>query len=402
MTWKETNVKSLREQFIELYLSQHYTITELCESFGISRKTGHKLIKKYKEHGLAAIQDQSRAPHTHPNATPLEIVNRIKKCKDKYPKMGPKKIRVVLQNETGDIAWPAVSTVSEILKLNGMTTARNNRSAKGLYQPANPIDDLDANNTWCADYKGEFILENKKWCYPLTISDACTRMLLTVQAFDCISMDNTMQYFEIAFKKYGMPLAIRTDNGIPFAGCGLGGFTSLSVMWVKLNIRLDRIDKGHPEQNGRHERMHRELKSYVASPSSNDMESQQRAIEKFIDEYNNIRPHEALEMHTPGSRYVVSPREYPSVLPEIEYPEGMIIRKIRHDGYMKWKGKMIYISEPLHNEPVGLVQLNERFFVIYFSTISLAILDDYKCCLLPRKRAAELIKQLVEPSFEIV
>lgn len=396
MPWKETDVETLKTQFILLYLTRYYTITDLCESFGISRKTGHRLIKQYKEYGLSAIENKSSAPHAHPNATSPEIAELILRCKEKHPRMGPKKLKVILQKENSSIKCPAVSTIGEILKRNGLTTPRNRRGDNRIHQSANPIDDQKPNNTWCADYKGQFALGDNALCYPLTISDACSRMLINITAFGSINCNHTIEAFERAFKEYGMPLAMRTDNGPPFAGSGLGGLSTLSVWLTRLGIRLDRIDKGHPGQNGRHERMHRELKAYTASPPAYDMVSQQRSIDMFVSEYNNIRPHESLDMNTPASLYAASSRAYPDILPEIEYPDDTIVRRVRSNGCIKWKGAMVFISEPLYKEPVGLVQLNERFYAIYYSDIPLAILDDHTCKLLSKRRSSNLMNQFME------
>lgn len=394
MPWKETNVSNLRTQFIGLYKTGDHPISDLCRSFGISRKTGHKLINEFNENGAAALFDKSSAPHNHPNATPTEIEDLIKECRSKHPKWGPKKLKARLAKQFPETNWPAVSTIGEILRRNGLTIPKKRKYLKGLDASASPLLASGANDTWCADFKGQFVLGNGKWCYPLTITDACSRMILRSQCLAKTNTENVKPIFVAAFMEYGLPEAIRTDNGPPFASIGLGGLTPLSVWWMRLGIRLDRIEKSHPEQNGRHERMHREMKACV--PIARDMNSQQRAFDKFCDEYNNIRPHEALGMATPGSLYVVSQREYPVILPDIEYPEGMIVRKVRHDGCIRWKRRMLYLSEALQCEPVGLDQVDDRHFVIYYGTMPLAVIDDLTCQLLPRQQATKILKNLRE------
>lgn len=270
MPWKETNVQNLRTQFIGLYLTGRYSISDLCQSFGISRKTGHKLINEFKENGTAALEYKSHAPHSHPNATPIEIEERIKKCKSGHPKWGPKKLKVILQKQDTETDWPAISTIGEILKRHGLTVNRKRRTARGIDPSRNSIQASDADATWCADFKGQFMLGNGQLCYPITITDACTRMLLRTQGLRRMNTDAVKPIFIAAFTEFGLPLAIRTDNGPPFASCGLGGLSHLAVWWMRLGIQLDRIEKGHPEQNGRHERMHRELKAYTALPPAYD------------------------------------------------------------------------------------------------------------------------------------
>jgi putative transposase len=394
VSWKETSVQDQRVQFIGLYRTGEHSVTDLCKSFGVSRTTGHRLIRDYEECGLPGLESASRAPRNHPNATPSEIEERIKACKGKHTKWGPKKIRHVLDRDDPDTQWPAVSTVGEILKRAGLTSKRKGRARTGLSKVSSPLDASAPNDTWCADFKGEFTLGNSRLCYPLTITDASVRILLRCQCLANPTIDGSYPIFAAAFQEYGLPQAIRTDNGAPFASTGLGGLTTLAVWWVRLGIRLDRIDKGHPEQNGRHERMHRELKDCVANPPAYDMNSQQRACDAFREEYNQTRPHEGIGMATPASLYTASAREYPAVLPEIEYPEGMVIRMVRHDGYIKWKGSMMYLSEALAGQPVGLDQMDDQHRVLYYSTIPLAILDDSKGRLLPKKEANILFERL--------
>lgn len=401
MPWKETSVRDQRVQFMGLYLGDDdYSVTDLCKHFGISRTAGHQLIRAYRERGPSALEDAARAPRSHPNATPVEIEDRIKARKDKHNKWGPKKLREILEREDSDTNWPAVSTMGEILKRAGLTKTRKRRGQLGLDPPRNPIDASLSNTTWCADFKGQFTLGNREWCYPLTMTDAHTKMLLRCQCLDSPGQAGARRVFATTFGEYGLPQAIRTDNGPPFASTGLGGLTALNVWWIRLGIRLDRMDKGHPEQNASHERMHRELKGSVATPPAYDMNSQQRACDTFRDEYNNIRPHEGIGMATPASLYVPSPREYPAILPEIEYPKGMVVRMVRHNGYIRWNGDMLYLSEALVGEPIGLEHLDERHLVLYYSTMPLAILDDATDRLLPRKQANSMLERLRKESSE--
>lgn len=391
MPWKETSVSNLRAEFIGLYSTGSYSITDLCKFFGISRVTAHKLIKDFNENGPSALMDRSRAPRQHPNTTPIEIEERIRECKTKHPKWGSKKLKAYLSRQDSETPWPATSTFGEILKRSGLTVSRKRVISKGLTIPTGTLSDSEPNATWCADFKGQFTLGNGQWCYPLTITDAHSRMLLRCHGLKSTATAGVKPVFLGAFLEYGLPKAIRTDNGTPFTGSGIGGLTPLAIWWMRLGIRLDRTQKGHPEQNGRHERMHRELKECVITPPEYDMNSQQRAFDKFRDEYNNERPHEGLDMYTPSSRYVVSARKYPSILPEMEYPEGTIIRKVRNDGCIRWKSRCLYVSDALHGEPIGLDRLDERYLVIYYGSLSIGVLDDKECQLLGKRQASELL-----------
>lgn len=392
MPWKETSVSNLRAEFIGLYRTGSHPLTDLCKFFGISRVTAYKLIKDFNEHGQAALLDKPRAPRNHPNATPTEIEERIKECKSKHPKWGPKKLKAYLSRQDHEISWPATSTFGEILKRSGLTVTRRRLNPKRLVIPTGPLSDSSPNSTWCADFKGQFTLGNGQWCYPLTISDACSRMLLRCHCLSNTATAGVKPVFLGAFMEYGLPEAIRTDNGTPFTGSGIGGLTPLAIWWVRLGIRLDRTQKGHPEQNGRHERMHRELKACVITPPEYDMNSQQRAFDKFQDEYNNERPHEALSMDTPASRYAPSAREYPAILPEIEYPEGIIIRKVHTDGCIRWKSRSHYVCDALQGEPLGLDRLDERHLVIYYGPMAIGVLDDSTGQLLGKREASEMLK----------
>ena len=396
MPWKETSVRDQRVRFIGFYLTGEHPITDLCRSFGISRKTGYKLINSFNQYGLAGLEINSSAPHNHPNATTQRIEDLVRECKGNHLKWGPKKLKEILKRQDPKTNWPAVSTIGRILRHSGLTTPKKHGFEKGLDLCKNPIDASSSNSAWSADFKGQFTLGNSRWCYPLTMADGFSRMILRCQSLARPDYESVKPVFVAAFREYGLPKAIRTDNGPPFASVGLGGLTLLSIWWIRLGIQVDRIDKGHPEQNARHERMHRELKECAITPPAYDMNSQQRAFDKFRDEYNNIRPHEALGMATPASVYVPSPREYPAILPEIQYPEGMKIRRVRHDGYIRWKGGYTYLSEALANEPVAIDQPDERFSVIYYGSLAVALIDDITHQLATKKQAAQILSQLRE------
>lgn len=394
MPWKETSVIDERIRFISFVLEGGLSMSDLCREFGISRKTGYKLIHRYREHGLDGLKDMSRAPRNHPNVTPPDIEQAIIRLRGDHPKWGPLKLKDVLERDSPDTNWPVESTIGRILKRNGLISARKRRSGGIAGGPAKPVQADAPNETWCIDFKGQFKMGNGRSCYPLTISDSCSRMLLRCQAMTRPDTDSVKPILVAAFMEYGLPEVIRSDNGPPFASTGLGGLSRLSAWWLRLGIGIDRIDPGHPEQNGRHERMHRVLKEEATMPPEYDTIAQQRVFDRFRDEYNTIRPHQAIGRRTPSSIYVRSEREYPLITPAVKYPKGMSIRRVRHDGYIRWKGKMLYLTEALIYESVGIDRFDDDHLIIYYGPMPLAVLDDRMGKWVPRRQAAEIISIL--------
>jgi len=363
-------------QFISYYLQDEWSISELCREFGISRKTGYKYIHRYEDIGLDGLKEQSKSPYRHPNAVPNKDVETIILLRSPHPTWGPKKLRAWLQHNKPRFHSPSASTIGEILKRNGLSAPRRrSRKSPPYSQPF--INCNSSNNTWCADFKGWFPTGDKKRCNPLTITDAYSRYLFRCQHVTQPDFNHVKPIFEAAFMEYGLPLAIRTDNGSPFATTTVAGLSSLSIWWIKLGIIAERIEPGKPSQNGRHERMHKTLKAETAKPPKSNLRRQQKAFDLFLNEYNNQRPHEALGQNTPASVYQYSNRIYPLRLPEIEYPNDYQIRKVLHQGDIKWKSIHIYLSETLAGEHIGLKQIDDRYYQIYFSNISLAVLDSF-------------------------
>jgi hypothetical protein len=266
--------------------------------------------------------------------------------------------------------------MGEILKRHGLSVPRRRSRRTPPY--TEPFAGCSSpNDVWCADFKGWFRTGDGCRCDPLTISDASSRYLIRCQFVDRPDFTHVKPIFEAAFLEHGLPLAIRTDNGVPFATTTLSGLSRLSIWWLKLGIIPERIEPGRPDQNGRHERMHRTLKNETAKPPKATLRAQQKAFDRFRKEYNYERPHEALNQRPPGKSYCDSPRPYPLIIPEIEYPDYMKIRKIHHQGDMRWRGRQIYLSHTLAREYVGLNQIDDRLYDIYFDNIKLATLDDY-------------------------
>lgn len=396
MPWKETTVLDDRMKFIVMYHSQELSMSDLCREFGISRKTGYKLVERYQLYGPEGLYDLSRAPHTHSNAVTGEVEALIADLRAAHPTWGPRKLRVLLCRNEPDFSIPAASTIGDILHRRGLVTPRKRRRCATYTRPAHLTDPNGPNDVWCADFKGHFALGNSQRCHPFTVSDSHTRMLLRCQALAHPNARAVKPIWVALFREYGLPNAIRTDNGPPFASVGLGGLSELSVWWIKLGIRAERIKPGCPQENGRHERMHRTLKLDAATPPQNDLKAQQRVFDRFRDEYNHLRPHEALSNKTPADLYISSPREFPLRTPKTQYPQAMTTRYVRTNGYIRWKGSMLFLSEILLGETIGLEQLDDRYWSVYFGPQLLAILDDYTRTWLPAKAASRKVHHLLE------
>jgi len=346
---------------------------ELCRQYRISRPTGDKWLGRYSAGGLAALDDMSRAPHRHPNQTPEELAELIVALRRRHPRWGPKKLRALLARRYPGMDWPACSTIGGILSNAGLTVRRKRRRRTPPY--TKPFAACRApNDTWCADFKGWFRTGDQRRCDPLTISDAHSRYLQRVTGLRETKFGVVQPIFEATFREYGLPLAIRTDNGPPFASHGIGGLSRLSVWWLLLGIRPERIAPGKPQENGRHERMHRTLKAATANPPARDLRRQQRVFDSFRDEFNNIRPHEALGQHTPDSVYTRSPREYHEPA-AASYPSDMEVRSVKSNGVIHWRGECVFLGEALGRQRVGLCEVADGRWAVYFCRQALGIVD---------------------------
>jgi transposase InsO family protein len=362
-----------RVKFIAAHLEGAETFSGLCERFGISRKTGYKWVERYEKSGLVSLSDQSRAPLSHPHAVSTELTKVILDARERHPNWGPKKLLVVLQRKHPKLILPAVSTTGQILKRNGLIKKRRRR----IYSAPNGSDLREygaPNAVWCADFKGHFPVGGKR-CNPLTISDGFSRYLIRCEGLRRPLHDYAKPVFESAFREYGLPEAIRTDNGAPFSTLAPGGLSRLAIWWIKLGIRPERIMPGRPDQNGRHERMHRTLKAEVANPPRANFKSQQQAFDRFLEEYNEVRPHEALAQQTPASAYRKSNRPYPKKLPDIDYPSHFEVLKTYPNGVISFSHTQWITSSVLKNEWVGLEEVDDDRWKVYFGPIALGILD---------------------------
>jgi len=382
MPWEQTSAMDQRVKFIADCLSGQYSKSELCRAYGISRPTAYKWIKRYHEGKAKGFEELSRAPQHHPNQTCEEVREMIVETKLYRQSWGPKKVLDYLRGNGPELIWPADSTAGEILKRAGLVKRRVKRQHVSAY--SEPFGSCQApNQTWSADFKGDFALGNHRRCYPLTLSDNFSRYLLLCRALEHPSYAAVRPWFEWAFREYGLPQAIRTDNGAPFASLAIGGVSELSKWWIQLGIRPERIKPGKPSQNGRHERMHRTLKQDV--PPQPTHRRQQNRFDLFLEQYNGQRSHEALGRKTPESVYRASPRSYPGKIPAIEYGPGTTVRGVRYNGEIKWHGDLIYVSQVLAQEPLGLRQIEEEKWEVRYSFHLLGTLDQRTKKILPAK-----------------
>jgi len=381
-----------RLQMVSLYETGRYTVTELARQFKVSRKTAHKWVGRFAAEGFAGLDERSRAPHRCPRATPAEVVLAVVRAKQAHPTWGPAKL-VPGSGEAPEIAraWPAVSTRGRILGQHGMVTKRKRRRRTSpWFQPFLGAD--HPNSVWCADFKGWIHTGDGTRCDPLTISDACSRMLLCCEILTKPDYAHVRPVFERVFREYGLPLAIRTDNGSPFASTGAGGLSPLSAWWVKLGIVPERIKPGHPEQNGRHERLHRTLKQETMKPPAATPEAQQERCDGFLLVYNTERPHEALGQVPPASLYIPSPRLYPEHARDMQYPPLTEVRRVRSNGQIKWRGELVYISEALIGELIGITEDRDAWLAS-FGPIPLGLIYPHHSSLSPLPPANSIFER---------
>ncbi|KTC97562.1 DDE-type integrase/transposase/recombinase [Legionella erythra] len=377
MPWIETEPMNEKVKFISAYLNKEAaTFLELCERFNISSKTGYKYINRYKEEGIDGLKERSKAPRVQANRMARHIEQSILDVKSHYPNWGSKKIKNWLQQEKSDVLWPAKSTIDDLLKRHGLVTqTKRKRSVTPYTQPF--VLCGQSNDSWSIDYKGQFLLGDKQLCYPLTVTDNFSRYLLAVEGSKQISGAEVKKTLTYLFVEYGLPLAIRSDNGVPFASHAVAGLSELSVWLIKLGVVPERIRKGHPEENGRHERMHLTLKKETASPPQYNQVQQQQRFNAFRTEFNEQRPHEALNFNRPAWLYTHSTREFPSKIPDVQYGNDFdITRKIRTNGTMKWRGKELFVSETLIGETIGMKVHSETEWLLHFSFLPLALFDE--------------------------
>jgi putative transposase len=369
MPWSRGTVDE-RKRLISLWEAGH-SPTELARRFSVSRPTVYETIGRWMAEGDVGLQERSRRPHSNGRQTSVSVTSALLSIKDRYPHYGPDKLVRLLRDEGIELR---PSTARDILRRNGRVQARRARPPRWSPSITPAIHVPGAGHSMSADHKGQFLLGNRRYCFPLTVADPASRYLFAVEALASTSVDAAVPVFERVFRRWGMPEQIITDNGIPFfAARALGGLTELSKMWIKLGIQHVRIEPGRPQQNGIHERMHRTLKHDATQPPEANMRAQQHRFDAFVEEFNNVRPHQALGQERPASRVEPYRRPYPARMPRIDYPMSFQVRKVRSDGQIKWKGDRLFVCNVLRGEHVALLEVDNDQWHLYFGTVHLAI-----------------------------
>lgn len=374
MPWRETNPVKERQTLIARWERGGVSVAQLAVEAGVSRKTAHKWIARYQIWQGPGLEARSRAPRTHPTRTPDAVRTFLVQTKLAHLTWGPKKLLGVMAERAPDLRRPAISTAAAILHQAGLVRPSKRRRRTPPWT-ASLVAGPMANDTWSIDFKGWFRTGDGSRCEPLTVCDVATRYCLLCQSLPHPRAAEVRRVLTRVFRRYGLPRVIRTDNGPPFASAGLGGLSALALWWIKLGILPERITPAHPQENGRHERLHRTLTAEALQPVAPTLRAQQRAFDRFVQTYNHERPHEALGQCPPARRYHRSPRPYPATLPELTYPATMTVRRVRSNGEIKWHGRKIFLSTILHGEPVGLAPLGNGRWTIQFGPLRIGMLD---------------------------
>jgi putative transposase len=376
MPWKETTPVDQRLRFIAAFSSCRWTMAELCRIYGISRKTGYKWTTRYGEEGLDGLKDRSRRPKSCPHRTDERCARKLVEERKKHPSWGARKLLARLRRRYPDWPWPVASTATQLLKQHGLVTPRKLRRRKPA--PDKPVVESEQpNDVWTADFKGEFRTGDRQMCYPLTVADHHSRFLLACSGRRSTARVRAIPVFEETFHTYGLPRAILTDGGSPFSSPRAPRRLSrLAVWWIKLGIEPLVIEPGHPEQNGRHERMHRTLKAETARPPAASLSDQEAAFDRFRSEYNLERPHEAIGQVAPAELYGKSPRPYPSYRPQVSYPGHFEVRRVHVNGDIRFQGQRLYVSGALGREWVGLEETDDGLWSVRFGSFLLGRYDE--------------------------
>jgi putative transposase len=370
MPWSQTTPMHQRTLFIADHLRGLRSVTELCAEYGISRKTGYKWIERFMRRGAEGLDDRSRRPRSAPNGTDPAVRQAILELRRRHPTWGPKKLLVVLRRRHPGWKLPGRSVTCELLKRHGLVMRKRTRRVIG--HPGKPSSVIVApNQIWCADFKGQFRMGNGRYCYPLTVTDGFSRFLLGCHGLPDVSVAGVKPVFRRLFEEYGLPQFIRSDNGVPFATNTLARLSKLSAWWVRLGVLPQLIEPGCPQQNGRHERMHRTLKAEATRPPAAAMRSQQVKFDHFRREFNHERPHEALEQRTPDNLYQPSLRPMPSKLPPLDYPDRYEVRYVSANGGIRWNKQWVNVSTTCVGEYVGLEEIDDGVWNLYFGPLRL-------------------------------
>jgi len=375
MPWNEVSVMDEKIRFISDYLNGVLTFTEVCHRYGISRETGYTWVHRYEEEGASGLEERARIPRHCPHKTSPEMEEAILAVRRKHPRWGAKKILQMLERQRQPGPLPGKTTVTNILTRHGRITSPRKRlhrahAGKPDTEPTAP------NQLWTADFKGQFKMANGEYCYPLTVMDAYSRYILSILALPSTALKATHAEFRRLFQTYGLPDRIRTDNGTPFASIALGRLSTLSIWWIRLGIRPELIEPGHPQQNGRHERMHRTLKAETTHPPEADFSAQQQRFDAFRQEFNDIRPHEALQQATPASVYHASEKSLPETLKKLDYPAHYEVRIVSTNSGIRWKSQWVSVTRLLAGERIGLEEVDDGLWAVWYGPIWLGRLDE--------------------------
>ena len=375
MPWMETSPMQQRERFIHDHQGALYTMVELCARYGISRKTGYKWLARFEEAGRQGLQERSRAPHTCPHRIGAGVAALLCTARRQHPRWGPAKLLDWLRPRYPDLALPAISTAGDLLARRGLVKPRRRRR-QYTHPGVVPATTTQPNDLWTADFKGHFRTRDGIYCYPLTIADQHTRYLLACHGLLSMRGVEVRPIFERLFREYGLPQAIRTDTGVPFATTGIHGLSRLNVWWLRLGIQHQRILPAHPQQNGAHERMHKTLKGEAIRPPRANLARQQRAFTAFRRLYNHERPHAALGGRPPASLYCPSRWAYPRTLPPIAYPGHFLVKRVTNAGTIRFKTRLVFIANSLKQLPIGLEEVADGIWSIYFCRVLLGRIDE--------------------------
>ena len=374
MPWNETDAMDQRSKFVMAYLSDRFEMAELCRLYGISRPTGYKWVERHRAEGITGLKERSRATRHCPHRMAPEVARWLLAERRAHPQWGPRKLVRRYQNTHSQVS-PSRSAVADLLKRHGLSQPRRRRRVP------NPVGGRRvgvverANQVWTIDFKGQFRTGDGRWCYPLTVMDSATRYLLGCHGEPRIAGSLVQQRMQRLFKQYGLPDAIHSDNGVPFAGPNMMGLSTLAVSWLKLGIELHRSRPGCPQDNAAHERMHRTLKAETARPAAFNLRAQQGRFHRFCQEYNHVRPHQALQDRTPGELYTGSLRNYPTRPPVPEYPGHFDVRRVRTDGAIKWQGRLLFITMTLCSELVAVEEVADGLWSVWFMARLLGRID---------------------------
>lgn len=370
MVWNETCVMEERMRFVANWLEGEDSVAVLCRRYGVSRKTGYKWLARFRDEGASGLEDRSRTPHGNSRSLLPEVAASLIGVRMRHPHWGPRKVKAWLERHEPEVSWPAASTIGCLFDRQALTVPRKRR--RRVAPHGEPFAACHGpNDVWCVDFKGWFTTGDGQRVDPLTLSDAHSRYLLRCAPVGRCDEAHVWPVLVSAFREYGLPRALRSDNGPPFASLAAGGLSRLSVKLIKAGIRPERIEPGKPQQNGRHERMHLTLKQETASPPADTLPGQTRRFAAFREIYNTERPHEALGQLPPGVFYKPSPRAFNGVLRSPDYDGDTVIRRVRQSGEIKWKGNLVFLSAVLTGEPVGLTEVADDVWLVRYGPVAL-------------------------------